>query len=149
MIEIGKTGLDITDIPEQPIHDIDKMGELGEKRSAVQRSITMPATGFIITFVTVPIAVQLNHVYFTQLAGVDHILNPHGRRGITVLHDAKYLFTVFQRSIYHLLRISQCQRHRFFYHHITTGFDGLYRHRRMQTVRSTDINDIYLNATLQ
>lgn len=32
MVEIGKASLNIADIPEKPVHNVDEMGELGEKR---------------------------------------------------------------------------------------------------------------------
>ena len=65
MVEIGKASLDIADIPEKPVHNVDEMGELSEKRPPVQSGITMPTTGFIIALVTVPITIQLDHIDFT------------------------------------------------------------------------------------
>lgn len=62
MVEIGKASLDIADIPEKPVHNVDEMGELGKKRPSVQSGIAMPATGFIIALVTVPITIQLDHI---------------------------------------------------------------------------------------
>ena len=65
MVEIGKASLDIADIPEKPVHNVDEMGELSEKRPPVQSGITMPTTGFIIALVTVPITIQLDHIDLT------------------------------------------------------------------------------------
>ena len=62
MVEIGKASLDIADISEKPVHNVDEMGELGEKRPSVQSGIAVPASGFIIALVTVPITIQLNHI---------------------------------------------------------------------------------------
>ena len=64
MVEIGKASLNIADIPEEPVHNVDEMGELGEKRPPIQSSIAMPTYGLIITLVTVPIAIQLDHIDF-------------------------------------------------------------------------------------
>src|SRR5699024_4041723 len=64
MVEISKASLDVADISKKPVHNVDEMGELGEKRPSVQSCIAVPASRFIIALVTVPITIQLNHIDF-------------------------------------------------------------------------------------
>lgn len=142
VVEVGETGLDIADVAKQPVHDVDEVGELGEKRSAVEGCIAMPSAGLIIAVVAVPIAVQLHHIYLPQLAGFHHFLDPYRGGGIAVLHDTKYLFTVFQGGIDDLFGICQREGHGFLYYDMVAGFYRLYGHGGMETIGGTDVDDV-------
>ena len=149
MVEIGEAGLDVANIPEQPIHDIDKMGELSKQRPAIQTGVAMPTSWLIITLVAVPIAIKLNHINLSQLAGIHHLLDPDRRRGITILHHAKDLFPITQRGIDHPLGVRQSQGHRFLDHHMMSRLDRLDRHLSMQTIRHANIDHIHVRSNLQ
>jgi len=99
MVEISKTRLDMLYIAKKPIHNIDKMRELGEQRTTIQTSITMPASRFIITFIPIPEAIELYEIDFSQPPRINHLLDPDRWWRIAVLHHTKDFFLVFQRSL--------------------------------------------------
>ncbi len=66
MVEIIEFSADIPDVAEKPEHDINKMGELRKKGSAIQLFGSVPVSGFIIPVIAVPVAVDLHHEYISQ-----------------------------------------------------------------------------------
>ena len=55
--EVLKSSINVFYITKQPIHDINKMAKLSIQDSSIHIQSTFPATFFIITFISIPIAV--------------------------------------------------------------------------------------------
>ena len=149
VVEIGKTGLDVANVAEEPIHDVDEMGELGEERAAVQPCIAMPSARLVVTLVAIPIAIQLHHVDFPQASGFDHLLYPDRRRRVTVLHHAESQPLVTQAGIDHALGILCGKRHGLLNYHMMSCLNRPYCHLRMKPVRRAYINDVNLQIGCQ
>src|SRR5690606_15869205 len=119
-------------VAEHPIKQIDKMAELSEQCSSVQRQCALPRT-FIIFVVPVPKATQLDTVYLAKPPFVDGGLDRLHRWIKPVLFDDKQSTVRTFRRLDHFTAIVYGQRHRLFTEHVNPAFQG---HDRMFAVKS-------------
>ena len=68
MVVVGKPGSYILNIAKQPVQQIDIVAELGKQCTPVESSSTMPGIACIVSFIPVPVAMHVYHVYVAQQA---------------------------------------------------------------------------------
>ena len=66
MVKIVESSLNISDITKKPKHDVNKVAKLGEQGASIQFLLSLPCFSGIITLISVPIAIDLNHVNLPQ-----------------------------------------------------------------------------------
>ena len=64
MGKILQTGINIRNIAETPVHQVNKMRKLGEKRTAIEFFSTMPTVFYIIPLIAIPVTIDLNDMDF-------------------------------------------------------------------------------------
>ena len=139
VIEIVESRLYVGNVTEKPVHHVNKMRELCKECAAVQVGRSVPPAGFVITFIAIPVTIELHHVNLSQTSRLNYLFDPDRRRRIAVLHHTEDLSMVFQTGVDDLLGIGYRERHRLFDDHVTACFHRPDSHRGMQTVRHADI----------
>ena len=124
MCEIGKTRLYVVDVPKQPIKNVDEVAKLSEQCPSVHVQGPFPRNLAIVSIVTVPKTIHLDHMNPPQDAGLYHFLKPDTRRTVAILHHAKHLLPHCQCSRQNRLSFTAIERHRLLHYDVVLAFQS-------------------------